>query len=97
LARVFRASFFEFRDLKNTTLGIPEMVMIKMTVNGKPVEVKLHSTLTEILKFQDVESPETVSVELNREIIPRREYDSTYLKENDRLEFLYFMGGGRFK
>lgn len=68
--------------------------MITMTINGKPVEVPSNLTIGGLLKNQNVESPQMVSVELNEEIIPRNEYESIRLKNNDRVEFLYFMGGG---
>jgi sulfur carrier protein len=38
--------------------------------------------------------PDMVSVELNGEILERSLFESTLLKEGDRVEFLYFMGGG---
>ncbi len=68
--------------------------MITLTVNGKKVEVQPDITLQELLINQDVESPQSVSVELNNEMVLRQEYETTHLKENDRVEFLYFMGGG---
>jgi sulfur carrier protein len=38
--------------------------------------------------------PEMVSVELNGQILRRTEFDATILKDDDKVEFLYFMGGG---
>jgi len=35
-----------------------------------------------------------VAVELNREIVPRDRWASTYLTEGDRLEVVHFVGGG---
>ena len=39
--------------------------------------------------------PEMVSVELNGEFLRREVFESTTLKEGDKVEFLYFMGGGK--
>jgi cysteine synthase A len=36
-----------------------------------------------------------VTVELNERIIERKDYGTTLLKEGDRLEFVYYMGGGQ--
>jgi thiamine biosynthesis protein ThiS len=36
-----------------------------------------------------------VAVELNRQIIPRERWPATPLQENDRLEIVHFVGGGR--
>lgn len=35
-----------------------------------------------------------VAIELNREIVPRDRWASTYLAEGDRLEVVHFVGGG---
>ncbi|HTD24140.1 MAG TPA: sulfur carrier protein ThiS [Terriglobales bacterium] len=36
-----------------------------------------------------------VAVELNREIIRRDHWESTLLKNGDRLEIVHFVGGGK--
>jgi sulfur carrier protein len=38
--------------------------------------------------------PEAVSVQLNGNFVKRENFSTTHLKENDEVEFLYFMGGG---
>jgi sulfur carrier protein len=38
--------------------------------------------------------PDRVAVELNLEIVPRGSWQSTRLKEGDRLEIVHFVGGG---
>ena len=38
--------------------------------------------------------PEMVSVELNGDILDRGIFETTILKEDDKVEFLYFMGEG---
>jgi len=48
----------------------------------------------EILVEQEVKMPEMVSVEINGQILRRGEFDTTVLNEGDKVEFLYFMGGG---
>ena len=35
-----------------------------------------------------------VAVELNFEIVPRSQYESTLLKENDSVEIVHAIGGG---
>jgi thiamine biosynthesis protein ThiS len=35
-----------------------------------------------------------VAVELNREIVPRDQWDRTQLADGDRLEIVHFVGGG---
>ncbi len=67
---------------------------MKLVVNGKDVNSKDGISVSELLIEQNVKMPEMVSVELNGSIVRRENFDSTDLKENDKVEFLYFMGGG---
>lgn len=68
---------------------------MKISINGKNEVVPEVLSVSELLEIRDVESPDMVSVELNEVIISRANYASTLLNESDRLEFLYFMGGGK--
>lgn len=38
--------------------------------------------------------PDRVAVELNLEIVPRAQWDTTALKHGDKLEVVHFVGGG---
>lgn len=38
--------------------------------------------------------PDRVAVELNLEIVPRAQWDTTTLKNGDKLEVVHFVGGG---
>lgn len=68
---------------------------MKLHINGKEVSIaETALTVTELLKAQNVKMPDMVSVELNGEILSRGQFDTTAIKENDKIEFLYFMGGG---
>lgn len=67
---------------------------MKLLINGKEVESAQGLTVTELLRDQKVKMPEMVSVELNGSILGRQSFQTTDLKEGDKLEFLYFMGGG---
>ncbi len=67
---------------------------MQLTVNGKSVEAAA-TTVTKLLVELDVKNPDQVAVELNGEIVDRAAYDDTRVNEGDKLEFLYFMGGGR--
>jgi len=65
-----------------------------LTVNGKMFEANPNISVIALLKERNVESPEMVSVEINGNIIRKEKYSQIELRENDRVEFLYFMGGG---
>ena len=70
--------------------------MAKITVNGEAQEVQLPLNLTELIKQNNVQQPEMVSVQVNDDFVDRNEWDVLQIKEGDSIDFLYFMGGGRY-
>lgn len=68
--------------------------MAKITVNGEAWEVQLPLNLTELIKQNNVQQPEMVSVQVNDDFVDRTEWDGLQIKEGDVVDFLYFMGGG---
>lgn len=62
-------------------------------LNGKKEEVGDDLNISKLLEIKKIK-PEVVTVELNEKIIDRNEYPSIRLRANDRLEFVYYMGGG---
>jgi sulfur carrier protein len=67
---------------------------MKLQINGESVEVGDAISVSELLKVQEVKMPDMVSVELNGGIIQRDTFDATVLADGDKIEFMYFMGGG---
>ncbi|MHC4655359.1 MAG: sulfur carrier protein ThiS [Planctomycetota bacterium] len=68
---------------------------MKLVVNGEQIDCGDSMTVSELLVEQKVKMPDMVSVELNGQILRRTEFVQTVLKNDDKVEFLYFMGGGR--
>jgi len=66
-----------------------------ITVAGKKKEVNDGITVSQLIVSENVENPEYVSVSLNDDFVKSGDFNSTTLNENDIVEFLYFMGGGR--
>lgn len=66
-----------------------------ITVAGNRKEVEEGLTLSELMKQEQVEMPEYVTVSVNDEFVETDAREGAVLKENDQVEFLYFMGGGR--
>ncbi|MFA4967079.1 MAG: cysteine synthase A [Candidatus Margulisiibacteriota bacterium] len=67
---------------------------MKIQINGKKEELEQPLTLGDLLKLKNIRR-DVVTVELNDNIQDRKNYDIVQLKENDRLEFVYYMGGGQ--
>jgi sulfur carrier protein len=68
---------------------------MKLVINGTDVEVRNGLNVNQLLIERKVKMPDMVSVELNEIVLQRAEFETTILYENDRVELLYFMGGGR--
>ena len=62
-------------------------------VNGELREVNA-STLGELITGLDLPVAR-IAVELNREVVRRSDWDSTMLKDEDRIEIVHFVGGGK--
>lgn len=52
-------------------------------------------TVEELIKQNNVENPELVSVQVNEEFLDRNEYAKRQVEEGDEIDFLFFMGGGQ--
>ena len=68
--------------------------MAKIYVNGDAQEVSLPLNVSELIKQSDVQQPDMVSVQVNEEFAEREDWERIQLKEGDKVDFLYFMGGG---
>ena len=66
---------------------------MQVRINGKAEEVS-EGTVLDLLKAKKIE-PQMVAVEVNDAMVERERLASTRLKDGDRLEFLFYMGGGR--
>ena len=66
---------------------------MKIHLNGEEKQVSEGVTLAGLLDVLQIR-PGRVVVELNREIVPREAYGSTFLNESDRVEIVHFVGGG---
>ncbi len=68
---------------------------MKIIVNGATVDVSDGLSVRQLLVEQKVKLPDMVSVELNDNILDRAAFETIKLTDGDRVELLYFMGGGR--
>ena len=68
--------------------------MAKIYVNGDVQEVSLPLKVSELINQSNVQQPEMVSVQVNEEFAEREDWEQIQLKEGDKVDFLYFMGGG---
>ena len=67
--------------------------MAKIQLNGKKITIKSKSTIMDLLIKYNLENKK-IAIEHNGTIIPKLKYKKKYLKDNDRLEIVHFIGGG---
>ncbi|MDF2934826.1 MAG: thiamine biosynthesis protein ThiS [Paenibacillaceae bacterium] len=67
---------------------------MRITANGNGVTLEKELTVRELLTKLKVETPEYVTVQLNDDILLTGDFETRLVKDNDVVEFLYFMGGG---
>ena len=67
---------------------------MKIIVAGNQKEYDEGITVKELIEKEGVENAEYVTVTINDEFVERDNFQATVIKENDSVEFLYFMGGG---
>ena len=67
--------------------------MITITINGDSKEIPKGSNLEDVLNFFSLPS-QRVAVELNKTVVPRREWSTTTVSDSDKIEVIHFVGGG---
>ena len=66
---------------------------IKIKINGKINKIDDKTKLSDLLK--DLKIPlKKVAIELNREIVDKKNLNKINLKINDKIEIVHFIGGG---
>lgn len=67
---------------------------MKIKVNGQEQELASGISLADLLKVNAVKNPDMVSVQVNGEFVDKADFATETVKDNDEIDFLYFMGGG---
>ena len=67
--------------------------MAKIQLNGKKITIKSKASIYQLLKKFKLNNKK-VAIEHNGAIVPRSNYKKKYLKNNDKVEVVHFIGGG---
>lgn len=66
---------------------------MRVYLNGESKDVPDRLTLAQLVT--QLELPERrIAIELNRNVVRRRDWENTNLSDNDRIEIVHFVGGG---
>jgi sulfur carrier protein len=66
---------------------------MQIVVNGKKLDIQDGLSVNGLLKELRVED-KVMAVAINMEIVKKDNWDTTLLKDGDKLELLHFVGGG---
>ena len=66
---------------------------MKIILNGEKVNLSAPITVGQLVKQYNLD-PAKIVVEINLTIMDKNEYDQKKIEENDKVEFISFMGGG---
>lgn len=67
--------------------------MISISLNGQPTQIDEGCTLIQLLHNIKL-AEKRLAIEVNQEIIPRSEFDTHQLKDQDKVEIVQAIGGG---
>ena len=66
---------------------------IKIRVNGKVKSISDNYSVSDLVKNLKIPMKK-VAIELNEEIIDKKNVNKIKLKQNDKIEIVHFIGGG---
>ncbi len=66
---------------------------MKVFINGETKEITEQFNLRELLK--ELSLPvERIAIELNKEVVRKKDWENILIKDADRVEIVHFVGGG---
>ena len=67
--------------------------MINIQINGEPKEIADKLNLSKLLETLALPN-ERIAVELNREVVRKKDWANILIKDADKIEIVHFVGGG---
>lgn len=67
--------------------------MVTIRLNGEELEIEGEVTLDRLLDLFSLPK-QRVAVELNKEVVSRKDWERTIVGDSDRVEVVHFVGGG---
>lgn len=68
--------------------------MITIVLNGSNKQINSNTSIVQLLESLDL-GEKRLAVEINQQIIPRSDFASVTLKEQDNVEIVQAIGGGQ--
>jgi sulfur carrier protein len=67
--------------------------MAKIQLNGKKISIKSNSSILDLLKKYKLINKK-IAIEHNGVIVPQIRFKKKFLKNDDKVEIVHFIGGG---
>ena len=66
---------------------------MNITINGEKKELETELNLRELLEKLDLPD-ERIAVELNKQVVRKKDWNATNISDADKIEIIHFVGGG---
>ena len=66
---------------------------MQVTINGEKRELAENLSISEMLKNLELPS-ERVAIELNKEVVRKKDWENIKVNDADKIEVIHFVGGG---
>ncbi len=66
---------------------------MRVTINGEKELLDREMSVADLLSLRRLE-PVRVAVEINEDVVPRKTFADTMIRDGDRIEVVTFVGGG---
>lgn len=66
---------------------------MNIIVNGEKKNIETELNLRELLEKLDLPN-ERIAVELNKQVVRKKDWDATRINDADKIEIIHFVGGG---
>lgn len=67
--------------------------MIKIQINGETKEITGELNLSNLLEYLALPS-ERIAIELNKQVVRKKDWENILIKDADKIEIVHFVGGG---
>jgi len=68
-------------------------VLVEITVNGERRQIPSHQSIAEVLSWLQLPA-DRVAVELNKQLVRKRDWEQTQVPPASQIEVVEFVGGG---
>lgn len=73
--------------------GFGKINRVKVFINGETKEITKQVNLLELLKEFSLPQ-ERIAIELNKEVVRKKDWETITVNDADKIEIVHFVGGG---